>query len=340
MVKAEFNKTVRLIVEEMAGVHDGEEVLITVDARTPLDIAEAFMNAAYAVGAHPSIVTIPMPPLSGKGAYPITNPSPSVSSAVENTDILFDFAICYAPCILKLLSSGKRCCVLGPGEDLDEILVRTVGSVDLQRLKGEAQRLAEIWTKASSAKITSENGSGVQMDIRDAYGIAWDGFVLPESKERWVPLPPAVPGIVDYVPAEGKIVVDGFLEFNGDWHIPRQTVVVYIKNGKVSKIEGGSDAKDLQKYLSSFNDPSVYLGPVHMNIGTNPNAKLTPTQELERYRGSLSIAFGDNSFLSQLLPRPKMREVVQSPTHWDVQILKPTLFLDEELVIENGEIKL
>jgi leucyl aminopeptidase (aminopeptidase T) len=324
----------------MAGVRLGEEVLITVDARTPLEFAEAFMNAAYAVGARPSVVTIPMPPLSGKGAYPITNPSPSVSAAVENADILFDFAICYAPCVVKLLRSGKRCCVLGFGEHLDEILVRTVGSVDLQRLKEEAQSLAQMWSKASTAEITSESGSELHIDIRDVYGIAWDGFVLPQSTERWVPLPPSVPGIVDYVPAEGKIIADGFLEFNADWHIPEQTVTIYVKDGKVNKIEGGLDAKNLEKYLRSFNDPSVYLGPVHVNIGTNPNAKLTPTQELERYRGSLSIAFGDNSFLSQLLPRPKTREPVRSSTHWDVQILKPTLYLDEELVIENGEIQL
>ena len=110
-----------------------------------------------------------------------------------------------------------------------------------------------------------------------------------------------------------------------------------IEKGRVTKIEGASScATKLRHWLSSFHDSTVYSGPVHINIGTNPHAILTRHEEFERIRGAIDFGWGDTSGLVGLLKYDL--EAVKSPVHWDTLIMRPTLKLDGEPVIENGVI--
>jgi len=58
------------------------------------------------------------------------------------------------------------------------------------------------------------------------------------------------------------------------------------------------------RYPTVFNDGSGTgpYGPVHLNIGNNPNAMLTQSQEWERVYGSITCGMGDFSLLGQLMP--------------------------------------
>ena len=86
--------------------------------------------------------------------------------------------------------------------------------------------------------------------------------------------------------------------------------------------------------LASLPDESARYGPVHVNLGINPRAMLTQHLEFERIRGTIVFGFGDNSLLAPLMGRDF--ETVKSDVHWDSLIMRPTLKLDNQVVVEKG----
>ena len=69
-----------------------------------------------------------------------------------------------------------------------------------------------------------------------------------------------------------------------------------------------------------------------LGIGTNPIARLIGNiLEDEKVFGTVHIAFGSNATFGGL---------TQAGIHIDGIILKPSLYLDEKLVVENGKILL
>jgi leucyl aminopeptidase (aminopeptidase T) len=81
-------------------------------------------------------------------------------------------------------------------------------------------------------------------------------------------------------------------------------------------------------------DRSPYHGPVHANIGTNPQAKLSQHLEFERLRGTITFGFGDNALLTQLTKTATSG--VSSAVHWDVMALLPTITLDDRAIVTAG----
>jgi len=339
MVNPEFPKTAKIIVQDMMGIQPEEEVAILIDSRTPIDLGEAFMGAVESVNAKPTIVAIPMPPFMGKGAWPMCIPTEAAEAAVEEADVIIDMALGYADCILEAVKAGKR--VMGPGvwTHTDEVLIRTVGAVDIYNLAEESKMLADLWTEADTARITSKEGTDLQLDIRGVYGTPLSCFVRPNDPEKLGFLPQAQPGIIDKVPMNGTVAFDGAVLYGGRLEQPRTPVILKIEKGRIMEMTGDAlIVSSLKAFLDSFDDPIVFMGPGHVNLGTNPTARITPHQEWERIRGSMVVCFGDNTHLSGLFDRPKKLETIKAGTHWDALMLRPTLYLDERVVIKDGRI--
>jgi leucyl aminopeptidase (aminopeptidase T) len=66
-------------------------------------------------------------------------------------------------------------------------------------------------------------------------------------------------------------------------------------------------------------------------IGTNPKARLGIVLEGEKVLGTCHIALGDNSTFGGR---------VRAGIHIDGIILKPTVKLDEKILMENGRLKI
>jgi len=348
VTEPELLAIIRRIYEEMCHVERGERVLIIADSRTPADITNAFFREALTLGTDASVLQVPVPPppaLQTSAKW-----SPVVTAAAGEADLIVDLAVGYARFIVEAMQRGAR--VISPGDGtgnelLADVLVRTMGRVDITALRHEADRIAEMFTAASRAHITSDAGTDLTIDLDGLVGEAADGFLWDpdrsEYKSRWDLLPPAQPGVT--IPAgraTGIIAVDGFVLWEPeDIEVPTTPVLLDVEDGVITHIGGDTDfARKLSVWLESFApDRSVFQGPAHCNVGTNPQAKLTDHQEFERLRGTITFGWGDSSVVAELAGLDEAQPWVASPVHWDTMIRLPSLCLDGQVVVDRGTIR-
>jgi leucyl aminopeptidase (aminopeptidase T) len=247
--------------------------------------------------------------------------------------------------MVDAVARGAR--IISPGDGtgahhIEETLMRTMLTVDLHRLRREANHIAALLTQASTLHITSEEGTDIVFDIEGLSGDAQDGFLWDPDKGTWKTVweivPPANPGVnLPRGRGNGVISVDGVLLYEPayDHESPASPVYLTIENGKLVHIEGHPlFAGRLRHWLESLPDDSGYYGPIHCDLGTNPRAMVTQHLEFEAIRGATVFGFGDNSMLAPLMGHEF--DIVKSDVHWDVLIMRPTMKLDDKVVAENG----
>jgi hypothetical protein len=331
------------IYREMCNLQPGTNVLIITDSRTPPHVVSAFMGGAMVMGAEVMVAqnATPPPPCIQPG----TEWNPMVIAASTKADLIVDLSVGYAQFMVDAVMRGAR--IISPGDGtgghhIDETLMRTMLTIDIHKLRREADHIAALFTQATTCHITSEEGTDIVLDIEGLSGDAGDGFLWDpdkgEWKTSWAIVPPAAPAIM--LPkgkGNGIIAVDGFILYEPayDHESPTSPVYLTIENGKLVDIQGHPlFAGRLHHWLESLPDDTGYYGPIHCDLGANPRAMMTRHLEFEGMRGTIVFGFGDNSMLAPLTGHDF--ETVKSDVHWDLLIMRPTMALDGQVVVENG----
>jgi hypothetical protein len=233
-----------------------------------------------------------------------------------------------------------------PGPDVPDMLIRTVGEVDMKKMEMENNKIAELWTKADVLTITSDLGTDLKANIS---GIEMRRSKYPPSKpekgKKWSTMTPwgTAGGGINSI--EGTLVINGILGHRGPglFGLPSGPITMEIKDFRIAKVKGDSKIWPLLKsYLDSFNDPNCYGFPAHgPAIGLNPNCRVGGPSEWERLRGCITFGAGDNSVMSKYGGGGTARRpTIKAKMHWDLQVLGATLCLDGKAVVENGEVKI
>jgi leucyl aminopeptidase (aminopeptidase T) len=344
-MRSELVSIVHKIYGEMAHLTPGQDVLVISNSITAPDIVELFIGEAREFGATSQGLIVPTQPSAV--FQPSIEWSPTVAAATTTPDLIVDLSIGYTRFMAEAVKRGAR--IISPGdghghENLEEVLIRTVGRVDLDAIRHEADQLAEWFTEANECRVTSAEGTDLVVDIGGLRGGANDGYLwdpdLQQWKTTWSLVPPAQPGV--FLPtgrASGWIACDGFLIWEpDDIEFPKTPLMLHVADGYVDRIEGDTWlAPRLTNWLERLarsGDRSPYHGPVHLNIGTNPQAKLSQHLEFERVRGTITFGWGDNAMLFELTEADL--PTVSSPVHWDCMIRLPSLWLDDRQVIDRG----
>jgi len=127
---------------------------------------------------------------------------------------------------------------------------------------------------------------------------------------------------------EGIIVVDGSIP-HPELGLITEDIKLTVKKGLIVKIEGGQQAKILERILKDFNDPNVYnIGEI--GIGLNPMCELNGRMlEDEGCSETLHFGVGDNrSFGGR----------TDSNYHLDIIIKEPNLEVDGEKILDKGRV--
>ena len=155
----------------------------------------------------------------------------------------------------------------------------------------------------------------------------WDhwpsGFVLTWPDER---------------SSNGTVVLD-----RGDILLPMKSyvaepIVLTIKNGFVSSIEGGLDAELLKDYIVSFDDPEAYAIS-HLGWGLQKKARWSTLGLYDREAtiGMDARAFEGN-FLFSLGPNNEAGGTRLTACHIDIPMRNCTVSLDGEVVVKEGKV--
>lgn len=128
--------------------------------------------------------------------------------------------------------------------------------------------------------------------------------------------------------ANGVVYIDGSIP-HPLLGLIKDEIRLTIQNGNITAIEGGKQANILADILRSFQDPNVYvIGEI--GLGLNPMCRLSGSMlEDEGCGGTVHLACGDNTGFGG---------VTRSPYHIDMIFQAPTLWADDDMILQNGTV--
>jgi leucyl aminopeptidase (aminopeptidase T) len=326
----ELGQAAHKIASELFKLKAGETIVITADTESDRRPVEALATAAFTVGAKPMVVWLASPLGVGKAADSML-PLEPLTAALKATDVWAEFNnkyLLYSTPFETAERENKRLRYLNLSGMNVDMLVRTIGRVDMQAL-GEFQgRLAGMLRAAKKIRLTSPAGEDVEMEFDSKAPVVNDvGFAD-------TPGPHFLSG---QLTAGYSSSVNGVIVFDGSVTPPiglvKEPVRLHIKSGRVEKVEGGRDALKLDAWLKSFNDPDM-LRMAHLSFGLNPGAKLTGNiVEDERVWGCTEWGLGyvGPDLTKDGIPMP-------APSHSDGICLNTSTWLDGEQIFEKGEV--
>jgi 2,5-dihydroxypyridine 5,6-dioxygenase len=126
--------------------------------------------------------------------------------------------------------------------------------------------------------------------------------------------------------ANGVLVIDLTMHRLGRLTEP---VSLTIRDGVITDIDGGAEAYSLRKYLRDYGDENAYCCPAEASVGINRKALVRGLhREDKNIFGSMHFGIGTNVDVGG---------TIRSAIHIDGVVLQPTLYVDGEKKIENGE---
>jgi leucyl aminopeptidase (aminopeptidase T) len=205
-------------------------------------------------------------------------------------------------------------------------IIRRALAIDYEKMAERGHKIRDLLRKSDNVRIITKLGTDVVMSVKGRDVKGGKGGII-HKKGEWDNLPA---GEACTTPVEGStngiLIVDGSFGCIGKLKNP---IKIEIKNGYAVKINGCKEAKKLVKILKDVNNKYAY-NIAELGIGTNDKAKITGcVLEDEKVFGTAHMALGNSKSLGGL---------IDVPIHLDGVFLKPTIFVDNVKIIQNGKL--
>lgn len=305
-------KTAEGVLSSCLAVKKGEEVLIVTDD-TRKEIGEALYEAAGNLGCERLLMVMNERELSGQG------PPKAVAAAMKSADVVIAptaQSLTHTNARIEAARAGTRVATM-PGIT-EEMFSQGAMTADYSKVEELTAVVTEMLSKASVAQI-EKDGHVLTINIRGRDGVPSPGVYrepgkcgnLPSGEAYIAPLEDG---------SEGEMIVDGSMVGIGKLDSPLHMV---ISGGKLRSVTG-EKSENLDVLLKNETNGTL----CELGIGTNEAAVLNGIiLEDEKVYGTVHIAFGTNTSFGG---------VNKAECHMDGIILRPTLYLDDVKVIEDG----
>ena len=331
MLKYELQNAADKLVKDMFQVKKNETVVITADTSSYLDVVDAVAASVTAAGAFPMVITLKTPRGVGKAADSDI-PVAALTAALCEADVWMEFnhqwLLYSTPFEVAMEKNPKlryMCLV-----DIDAaVLNRIIGSVDFETQKAFQLKAKELHEKAKTMKVTTPAGTNVEFEIDPVHFMSND-YGDASKPGMWM-----APGQFNVVPRFGSI--NGTIVFDGTVTPPfgrllQEPISLTVEKGVITKIDGGTEAKQYEKWLKDFDDPGM-LKLAHIAYGFNPGAILTGNVvEDERVWGCTEWGIG---YVSPI-DAPPVGQPAKS--HTDGICLNTSVWLDGKIIMDEGKI--
>ncbi len=313
---ADLEQAVRAVVNDCLGVSEGEEVLVVCNPAT-LGLGERMRAESGRAGAD-AVVAL----MHERESHAAEPPGP-VAEAMAAADVVL------APTIQSLshTAARKRASEAGtriatlPGVT-EEMLARVM-SADMAELRRRGGAVAERLDAASEARITCPSGSDLRLGLEGRTAIPDAGELTEPGAFGNLPC-----GEGFIAPMEGTsygtLVIDGSMAGVG---LADEPVELVVEGGHLTSARGGQGMAFMD-LLTAHGDDGTNVA--ELGIGTNEKAILTGNiLEDEKILGTCHVAFGASAAIGG---------TVQVPVHLDAVVIKPTVSLDGEDIVREGEL--
>ena len=310
----DLDRAVSAVVHECLGVSEGEEVLVICNPASER-IGERLREESTESGADAVLAVIAERPMHG------TEPPRSVAEAMSAVDVVMAptvQSLSHTSARKRASDNGARVATL-PGVT-EEMLARVM-SADMEGLRRKGHELAEILDRSSEARISDANGTDLRLDISGREAIPDAGELTGRGAFGNLPCGEA---FLAPVGGDGTLVIDGSI---GGIGLVDEPVELVLEGGHLTSARGGQGMAFMEM-LTAHGENGTNVA--ELGIGTNERAILTgEILEDEKIAGTCHIAFGASAGIGG---------TIQVPIHLDCIVMKPTLELDGEAVVRDGQL--
>src|SRR3954451_14000602 len=312
----DLDRAVRAVIHDCLGVSDGEEVLVVCNPVTQ-SIGERLRDAAGAAGADAVVAVME------ERASHAAEPPATVAGAMLAADVIL------APTIQSLSHTAARKAASDRGARVatlpgvtEEMLARVM-SADVEGLRRKGSAVAAALDAASEARITCQNGSDLRLDLSGRDATPDSGELTERGAFGNLP---CGEGFISPVGGEGTLVVDGSIASIG---VVSERARLTVAAGHLTEATG-PEGERLMELLTAHGPDGTTIA--ELGIGTNERATLTgEILEDEKILGTCHVAFGASAGIGG---------TVQVPVHLDCVVMKPSVTLDGEAIVRDGELLL
>lgn len=303
----------KLIIDCM-GTQKDEKLLIVADEKT-MELGYGFAVAGRECGIETTFVEAPA---QQKGEPP--EPVAAAMAAADVEFLLTSMSYSHVKARIAATEKGARIASM-PMMNAD--IAENYLNADYPFIKKVSEMYAEMLSKASKVRVTTEKGTDITLDVSGRKAHADTGLLTEKGALGNLPA-----GEAYIAPLEdkgtGKIVVDGCVAYVGP---VEDDIILTVQDGRIIGIEGNSSAQKLRDFLQDKD--SEASGIAEFGIGTNPAAKIIghPLVD-EKVWGTIHIAFGMNSSIGGIR---------NSNIHYDCIINSPTVWIDDVKVMDKGK---
>ncbi len=313
-MSADLDRAVAAVVRDCLAVKEGEDVLVVCNPATQ-KMGELLRGEAADVGAEAVLAVM------SERASHAAEPPATVAEAMAAADVLLAptvQSLSHTAARKRASENGARAATL-PG--VTEDMLARVMSADMEGLRKKGHAVADALEGASEAHITDANGTDLRLDLSGREAI-------PDAGELTEPGAfgnlPCGEGFISPKDGNGTLVIDGSMAGVG---LVDEPVVLVVEGGHLTSARGGQGMAFME-LLTEHGDDGTNIA--ELGVGTNEKAKLTgEILEDEKILGTCHIAFGASAGIGG---------TVQVPVHLDCVVMKPTLELDGEAIVRDGEL--
>ena len=213
------------------------------------------------------------------------------------------------------------------GLHIDQDIIDNELSADYEEISDITHRLYNHLQGASEVHLTSPLGTDLRMSIKGR-PVAVDPGIMRDPGYYNLPAGECYVAPLENS-ANGKLVIDK--SFPGI--LIKDPITLLFEKGRVVDVKGGKEAKALLKQIKAAEKQKNGNGTrtiAELGIGTNTAARITGNVMTdEKVLGTVHIAIGHNAV------KP-YNGVNHAPIHLDGVMGDPTLVIDGETLIENG----
>ena len=313
-----LDKASIIAIRDCMGAKKNESILIITD-ELKREIGYSLYENAKALGHYSLYVEMKSGKINGE------EPSAEIAELMKK----FDVVLIPTAKSLTHTDARRNASALGvrvatfPGIT-KEIMIRGMNA-DYKAIAARSIKLKKILEKGEEVRVTSPSGTDISFSIKGRTAIASKGLFHKKGESGNLPT-----GETFLAPVEGSsngvFVVDGSMAGLG--LIKNVNIRVEVKKGFATNITGGTPARKLKAMLDQVGKKAYNIA--EFGIGTNDSAKLSGLLlEDEKVMGTIHIALGNNV---------SMGGNVNVPIHLDGVIKRPTVYLDDKLLMKDGKL--
>lgn len=308
----DFVKIAEQVLVSCLGVKKDESVLVITDD-TRKEIGEALYQAACDLGCEGLLLVMKEREVSGQ------EPPKAVAEAMKAADVVIAptaKSLTHTAARIQAAAAETRVATM-PGITR-EMFGKGAMTADYQEVEKLTARITDMLTQADKARI-EKDGKVLEISLKGRDGVPSPGVYkepgkcgnLPSGEAYIAPLEDG---------SEGEMIIDGSMVGIGKLESPLH---MKISGGKLREVTGDK-SENLEILLKNETNGTL----CELGIGTNEAAILNGIiLEDEKVYGTVHIAFGTNASFGG---------VNKAECHMDGIILRPTLYLDDILVIKEG----